>query len=100
MFDDARHASMPIGNQDEPMASRTGSSDPIGKLDDTIDSFRINGETKAILQLQAVRCGMSLSEYLRFVLDVQAHGIDRLRSLNSRKFDLVGNLLALDAVRE
>lgn len=95
----ALHASMPTDCQD-PMASRGLTANPLGKLDDSIDAFRICGETKAVLQLQAVRCGMSLSEYLRFVLDVQAHGLASVRSLHERKFGLVGNLLALESVRE
>jgi plasmid stability protein len=73
---------------------RTGASDPLGKLDDRLDEQRISGDTKAALQVQAAAAGKSLAEWVRFVLDVQAHGIDRVRSLHDRKFDLVGNLSA------
>lgn len=77
-----------------PLASR-GFSDPLGKLDDRIEEFRIDSETKALLALQAAQAGKPLSEFIRFVLQVQAHGLDRIRMLHLRKFDLVGNVSAL-----
>lgn len=95
---DALHASMPTDVQ-EPMAAR-GPSDPLGKLDDRIEEFRIDSETRALLSLQAARAGKNLTEFIRFVLQVQAHGPERIRSLHLRKFDLVGNLSALDLLRE
>lgn len=93
----ARQPSMPADVQ--ALASRT-QSDPLGKLDDTIDTFRIDSETKALLSVQAARAGKPLVEFIRFVLQVQAHGADRVRSLHMRKFDLVGNLLPLSVMRD
>ena len=93
----ALQASIPIDGQ--VLASRA-QSDPLGKLDDKIDEFRIDSETKALLMVQAARAGKTPIEFIRFVLQVQAHGADRVRSLHMRKFDLVGNLSVLDLLRE
>ncbi len=77
-----------------PMAAR-GASDPLGKLDDRIEEFRIDSETKAVLALQAARNGKTLAEWVRFILQIQAHGVEHVRSLHLRRFDEVGNLSAL-----
>ena len=82
---------MTDSREDIPAFHR-GNSDPLGKLDDKIDEFRIDSETKAILNMQAVRQGKTLAEWMRFMSQVQAHGLDRIRKLHLQKFDAVGNL--------
>lgn len=85
-----RHASTATDSQD-PLPSR-GLSDPLGKLDDVITDLRIDSETKAILALQASRNGKPLVEWVRFVLQCQAHGVERVKSMHLRRFDAVRDL--------
>ena len=53
----------------------------IGKLDDSIETFRINGETKARLQVLAAQSDMNLTEFVRLVLECRAWGAEHVASL-------------------
>lgn len=73
-----------------PRFQRTGSSNPLGKLDADLPKQRINGETLARLQLQAAEAGMSLAEFVRLVLDCKAFGSEHVASLHAERIRRVG----------
>ena len=75
----------------DPLCSRR--SPLSGSMDDTIAAFRIGGETKAILQQQAVSVGLNLTDYVRLVLQVRAHGHEEVRRLQEQRLRVVSGLL-------
>jgi len=48
---------------------------------DSIETFRINGETKARLQVLAAQSDMNLTEFVRLVLECRAWGAEHVASL-------------------
>lgn len=81
-------ASAPAGDPpdgDGIAFQRVARGSPIGKLDDAIETFRINGETKARLQLLAAQSDMNLTEFVRFVLDCRAWGTEHVVSLSAER---------------
>ena len=73
----------------EPMFSRSGVSSPLGKLTAEIPKVKVPEETHELLEAGAREAGMSLSEFVREVLMVRAHGIDHVRSLHLARLDVV-----------
>ena len=69
--------------------SRSGSTSPLGKLDDELPKQRISSLTKSELQRQANECDMPLAEYIRVKLDVIAFGPDMVRRMHRERADLV-----------
>lgn len=78
-------------DDDVPLESRTGSTSLFGKLDAELPKQRISLDTLVALQRKAAEANLSLAEYVRTVLDVQAHGFERVASLAaSRLRQVVG----------
>lgn len=75
-----------------PSLSRSGSTHPLGKLSAQIGAVRISEETHEELERQARDAGLGLSEYVREVLMIRAHGIDMVRSLYERRLRLVAGM--------
>lgn len=75
---------------------RTGRTSPFGKLDDTIDAFRVSSLTKAKLTVLAHDMGITTSELMRLAADILAHGLDEVRRVNCEPLDLVGKMLGAD----
>ena len=57
----------------------------VGKLDDAIEAFRINSETKARLQVLASQSDMNLTEFVRLVLECRAWGAEHVASLAAER---------------
>ena len=72
--------------------SRTGSTSPFGKLSAKISEFRVAEETHDVLERQARDAGLGLSEYIREVLMIRAHGVDMVRSLYEQRLRLVAGM--------
>ena len=72
--------------------SRSGATSPLGKLTAKIGEFRVSEETHDELERQAREAGLGLSEYVREVLMIRAHGIDMVRSLYERRLQLVAGI--------
>lgn len=72
--------------------SRTGSTNPFGKLSAKISEFRVSEETHDVLERQARDAGLGLSEYIREVLMIRAHGVDMVRSLYEQRLRLVAGM--------
>lgn len=72
--------------------SRTGSTHPLGKLTAKISEFRIAEETHDALERQARDAGLGLTEYVREVLMIRAHGVDMVRKLYERRLSLVSGM--------
>lgn len=74
------------------LLSRSGSTNPLGKLSAQIGAIRVSEETHEELERQARDAGLGLSEYVREVLMIRAHGIDMVRSLYERRLRLVAGM--------
>lgn len=77
---------------DEPVCSRRPASPLIGTMDDQIPAFRISGETKLVLTRRATAIGLNLTEYVRMVLDVHAHGPDEVRKVQELRLGVAAGL--------
>jgi hypothetical protein len=73
--------------------SRSGATSPLGKLDDRIEAFRIEGVVKARLTEMAARRGKPLPEYLRVVLQVITFGPDTVKRMHLNEVDEVVKML-------
>lgn len=87
MPDAALHASMPMDAQ--AFASRSGVTSPFGKLTAEVPKFRVPEETHDILEREARSVGMSLSEFVRELCIVRAHGVDYVAKLHAERVRLV-----------
>lgn len=72
--------------------SRSGATSPFGKLTAKISEFRVSEDTHDELERQAREAGLGLSEYVREVLMIRAHGVDMVRSLYERRLRLVAGM--------
>ncbi len=72
--------------------SRTGNTNPLGKLSAKISEFRVSEDTHDELTRQARDAGLGLSEYIREVLMIRAHGVDMVRSLYEQRLRLVAGM--------
>ncbi len=78
-----------MGEPNDTAFARTGTSSPFGKLDDVLPKQKISSFTLARLKEQAGQAGKTLAEYLRLVLDTQAHGVDTVKRMRADEVDLV-----------
>jgi hypothetical protein len=68
-------------DEDFPLESRTGSTNLLGKLDAELPKMRMTLETLQVLQRKAAAADLTLAEYVRMVLDVNAWGEQHIASL-------------------
>lgn len=68
--------------------SRSGQTNPLGKLSAEF-TVRVSEDTRDELEQQARACGMGLSEFIREVLMIRAHGLDMVRRLYERRLAMV-----------
>lgn len=72
-------------SEDDALLSRSAVSALGLKLDDTIDAFRIDSETKTKLQQDAAVVGMTLTEYARLRLQGAAWGEERVERMTAER---------------
>lgn len=72
--------------------SRAGSTNPLGKLSAKIPEIRCTETMHDELERQAREAGMGLSEYVREVLMIRAHGVDMVRSLYEARLRMVAGM--------
>lgn len=75
---------------DEVRFQRSGFSNPLGKYDIWFEKFRFDSESMARLQLKAAQRGMPVAEYARFVLHIDAWGVEHVKSVYLARFEGVG----------
>lgn len=75
---------------DEVLFQRTGSTNPLGVLDDELPKIRIGSETLARLRLIAAQEGMSVSEFVRLHLECKAFGVDVVANVSANRIRRVG----------
>lgn len=68
--------------------SRNGSTSPLGKLSAEI-KVRVPEDTREELEKQAREAGMGLSEFIREMLLIRAHGLDMVRRLYEDRLAMV-----------
>lgn len=73
------------------LLARTGQSCPLGKLTAEV-KVRVPEETRDELERQARQAGLGLSEFLREILLIRAHGIDMVRRLYEERLALVAGI--------
>lgn len=76
-----------------PAFARSGNTSPLGKLDERIDPFKIEGVVKAELNRQAVAADLSLAEYMRDISRIVAFGRAKVASLYAERIKQVGRKL-------
>lgn len=82
-----------VGIESEPPLSRLAAGSAFGKLDDVLDSIRIDSGTKVALQVKASQVGMTVSEYVRLVLRANVHGSEQVISMEAdRARRAIGNV--------
>lgn len=73
----------------KPLASRSGSTSPLGKLDAELPKQKVSGLTLAELQRRASEAGMPLAEFIRLQLDVIAFGMDTVKRMHLERIEQV-----------
>lgn len=77
-----------MGSND-PAFSRNGTTSPLGKLTEQIPAFKIDGETKELLEQQAKSAGLCLHEFVRELLMIRARGLDTMQRLYAERLSVV-----------
>lgn len=72
-----------------PLLSRSGRSNPLGKMTAEIPKFRVPEETHEALEREARLAGLSLTEFIRELLMIRAHGEEEVASLYARRLAVV-----------
>ncbi|EYS89535.1 hypothetical protein CF68_33155 [Cupriavidus sp. SK-4] len=75
-------------DRDEGMA-RSGRSNLFGKMTAEIPKVKVSWETREALEARATEVGMSLSEFVRELLMVSAHGEDFMKSIYAERISVV-----------
>lgn len=74
--------------------SRSGSTSPLGKLDDKWEGFKIEGVVKLRFLERAAAANKPPTEFLREVMRVVALGPDEVKRMHVASVDLVVSMLA------
>jgi hypothetical protein len=90
----------PVIGSDLPLLARNGIGHPLGKMTAELGRVRMNEETLLALQAKAVEHGMTLSEYVRVVLECAVFGADVMASIAADRIRRVGLSVALNAPHE
>ena len=88
----ALHANSPM--QDQVLASRSGSSNVFGKLTAEVPKVKIPEATHEELERLSREAGLSLSEFVRELLMVRAHGLDMVSKLHADRLRVVAGMSA------
>jgi len=75
-----------------PEFARTGLTSTLGKLTEVIPAVRVSLDTKASLEREASRAGMTLAEFVRYLLDIRALGLDEVRRLQEERLKVVSGM--------
>ena len=71
--------------------ARSGTTSTLGKLTAKVE-VRVSEDTRDELEQLARQCGMGISEYIRELLMIRAHGIESVRSLYEKRLELVAGV--------
>jgi hypothetical protein len=82
-----------FGVKDGLLLSRSGRSAPGGKFDDELSRIPLHSETKAVVNAIAASHGMSLTEFVRTLVECVAWGSDAMANSNADRIRRVGALL-------
>lgn len=82
------------------LLSRSGFSNPRGKLSSELPKVRVTDETLAMLQLRAAEHGIPLSELIRVVLECLVFGTNEVANSQADRVRRVGALLGANASQE
>lgn len=82
------HARVPMDDQ-SPMASRSGVTNPLGKFTAEVKGFRIPEITHEGLERLAHEAGESVQEFVRDLVMVRVHGVDTLANLHADRLRVI-----------
>lgn len=68
---------------------RSANTNPLGKMTAEIPKVKVPEETRELLEGRACEAGMNLSEFVRELLMVAAHGHDHVLSLYKHRLGIV-----------
>lgn len=83
----------PFLNGGNALFSRSGRTAPGGKFDDELSRIPLHSETKAVVNAIAASHGMSLTEFVRTLVECVAWGSDAMANSNADRIRRVGSLL-------
>lgn len=90
MSEAARQANMPM--IDQVLFSRSGASNVFGKLTAEVPKVKIPEATHEALERLSREAGLSLSEFVRELLMVRAHGLDMVSKLHADRLRVVAGM--------
>lgn len=73
---------------DEAFA-RSGLTSPFGGMTAEIPKIRVPEDTKDALEKEARKAGLNLSEFVRYLLMVRAHGVDVMVSMEQQRLEII-----------
>ena len=73
----------------EASFARSGLSSPFGGMTAEIPKLRVPEDTKDILEREARKAGLNLSEFVRYLLMVRAHGVDVMVSMEQQRLKII-----------
>jgi hypothetical protein len=72
--------------------SRSGRSNPFGKLDRDVGKLKLSEPTFLALSKFAHDADMPLLEFIREFLDIRAHGLDMYKTIQEERFSLIAGI--------
>lgn len=76
----------------KPLLSRSGRSNPFGKLTQDIGKLKLTESTYEALLPLANEAGTSILEYCRSLIDIRVHGIDMIKTINEDRLNLIAGI--------
>lgn len=70
---------------DRPLLSRNGQAHPMGKFDAQLERINVHQETLDRLRSLASEKGVTLSEYVRTILEVKAFGLAHVQMMQAQQ---------------
>lgn len=72
-----------------PALSRTGRSNPLGKLDACLGNIKVAEATREAVDELANKAGVCRSEWVRTLIETVAHGRNHVRDAEARRYNLM-----------
>ena len=76
---------------EETSFARSGLTSPFGGMTAEIPKIRVPEDTKDVLEREARKAGLNLSEFVRYLLMVRAHGVKTMVSMEQQRLEIIAN---------
>ena len=90
MENSVAHLQANVASDGQPMASRSLSSSPLGKLTAEVKGFKVDEDTHDELARLSREAGYgSVQEFVRALVMIRVHGVDTLAKLHADRLKVV-----------